>query len=155
MISQTAEYALRAMACLALTPGELVPTSSVAERTRVPSNYLAKVLQQLGDAGLVDSRRGVGGGYKLSRPADEITLVEVVRAVDRLERIQSCPLGIEQHGSSLCALHRIEDSAAAAVIDILDGVTLADLLADEEQNKPLCENGEAVSLRVPPQSRKT
>jgi len=146
MFSQTAEYALRAMACLALTPDQLVPTSYVAERTNVPSNYLAKVLQQLGDAGLVDSRRGVGGGYKLARPSHEITLVEVVRAVDRLERITACPMGIPSHTGVLCPLHTIQDRAAASVIEILDDVTLSDLLNDPDAPKPLCENGVDLSI---------
>src|SRR5262249_779585 len=62
VFSQTTEYALRAMACLALAPDELVPTSVLADKTKVPANYLAKVLQQLAGGGLIRGRRGVGRG---------------------------------------------------------------------------------------------
>ena len=84
MFTQTTEYALRAMAALALFPGTLVATSSVAERTKVPSNYLAKVLQQLAAAGLIEGRRGVGGGYKLAKPASQINMLDIIRSVGRL-----------------------------------------------------------------------
>lgn len=140
MLSQTTEYALRAMACLALQPGSLVPTNIVAERTRVPGNYLAKVLQQLAGAGLIAGRRGVGGGYRLSKPAERITLLEIINAVGTLQRIETCPLGISTHGPMLCPLHRALDDAAAALIAKFDGVTLQSLIDDPRTpSKPLCE----------------
>ena len=61
MLSQTTEYALRAMSCLAYMPDDLVSTAQLAEVTRVPMNYLAKVLQLLSKAELINGRRGVGG----------------------------------------------------------------------------------------------
>lgn len=148
MFSQTTEYALRAMACLALYPEQLVPTTTLADMTRVPSNYLAKVLQQLATAGLVAGRRGVGGGYRLSRDTHDISLIEVIRAVDRLERIERCPLGLANHGANLCALHRTLDTAAAKLIEMLDGVTLKDLLNDKGRNKPLCDTAATVQLSM-------
>lgn len=139
MFSLTAEYALRAMACLALMPEQLVPTPNLASQTKVPPNYLAKVLQLLASSNLITGRRGVGGGYKIARPASEITLLEVVRAVTQVERIRACPLGLSSHGSNLCPLHRKVDEAAAAVIDLYSRTTLADLLVDPTRPKPLCE----------------
>lgn len=138
MFSQTTEYALRAMAWLALSPNELVPTITLAEKTKVPSHYLAKVLQQLSAADLVTGRRGVRGGYKLAKPAAEITLTNVVRAVSKLERIKVCPLGIATHGVNLCPLHRMMDAATAAVMDLLDEKSLADLLNQPGMSTPLC-----------------
>jgi Rrf2 family protein len=138
MFSQTAEYALRAMAWLALSPGNLVPTPALAERTQVPPNYLSKVLQQLAGAGLIVGRRGVGGGYRLARSAHDISLIQVVNAVDKVERISACPLGMCEHDVSLCPVHRVTDRAAAAVIDILGGTTLQDLVDDEHSAWPLC-----------------
>ena len=67
MFSQTVEYALRAAVCLAAKAGEPATTEEVAERTRVPAPYLAKILQGLVRAGLVKSQRGVGGGVTLAR----------------------------------------------------------------------------------------
>jgi Rrf2 family transcriptional regulator, nitric oxide-sensitive transcriptional repressor len=148
MFSQTTEYALRAMAWLALRPDELTPTPALADVTNVPSNYLAKVLQQLSAAGLITGRRGVGGGYKLARAASDINLLDVVNAIGEVKRIDSCPLGLPEHGKNLCALHRRADAAAAAIIEIYTGTTLQDLLSDDCPNKPLCNARQSASLNI-------
>jgi len=130
------------MAALAQYPDQLVSTVIIADRTKVPANYLAKVLQQLASASLVSGRRGVGGGYRLARSLDEISLIDVVRAVDTVERIQRCPLAENGQAAELCALHKALDIAAAKVIDTLNGVTLRDLLEDPtSKTRPLCGNG--------------
>ena len=67
MISQTAEYALRAVVILGSQSGRPMTTHDVARVSRVPVDYLSKVLQALGRAGLVEARRGLRGGYVLSR----------------------------------------------------------------------------------------
>src|SRR4051812_17601041 len=97
---------MRAMSWLALSPDTLVPTSTLAAKTKVPPHYLAKVLQNLAAAKLIMGRRGVHGGYRLARPAKEITLLEVVRSMAEIQRITTCPLGIASHGPNLCPLHR-------------------------------------------------
>jgi Rrf2 family protein len=148
MFSQTTEYAMRAMACLALQPQELLATPALAKRTKVPANYLAKVLQQLAQAKLISGRRGVGGGYKLNRPAAEITLLDVIRAVARVDRITTCPLGLTNHGPNLCPLHKKVDEAAGAVIAVYESVSLADLLSDPRSNKPLCDTEATAKLTV-------
>jgi Rrf2 family nitric oxide-sensitive transcriptional repressor len=148
MFSQTTEYALRAMACLALRPDQLVPTPILAGQTKVPSNYLAKVLQQLASAELINGRRGVGGGYQLSRPASQINLLDVINAVGSLHRIKSCPLGLPNHGANLCPLHRRLDEAASKVIDVVQGVTLQDLVSDPRSSKPLCDAETTAKLTV-------
>ena len=139
MLSQTAEYALRAMSCLAYHPDVLTPTPTLATMTRVPSNYLAKVLQLLAQANLIQGRRGVGGGYKLAKPASEIALLDVVNAVAEINRISFCPLGLPNHSGSLCKLHSIVDQAAARVIDTFENVTLIDLVGPEQPSLPLCD----------------
>ena len=148
MYSQTAEYALRAMACLAIRPGELVPTTTLAQQTKVPVNYLAKVLQHLAGAQLITGRRGVGGGYKLARPAKDISLLQVINAVSPVERIKTCPLGLTNHGPNLCPLHRRADEAAAAVIQVFSSASLADLLSDPKSPKPLCDSATTAKLTI-------
>lgn len=150
MLSQTAEYALRAMAWLALSRGELVPTALIAEKTQVPSHYLAKVLQQLAGAHLIEGRRGVRGGYRLSRPAATISLLDVINTVEKVERIRTCPLGLAEHGPHLCPLHQRMDRAAKAVIEIFGDATLADLVSGEgeEQIRPLCDRETTARLSV-------
>lgn len=145
MFSQTTEYALRAMSCLAYAPDELLSTTQLATQTKVPSNYLAKVLQSLANTGLIEGRRGVGGGYRLARKPSEITLLEVINTATPVERIRSCPLGIKGHGSSLCSLHRRLDRGAKMLIDLYDGITLEDIVRGrDEPLRPLCDTGERV-----------
>ncbi|MGH9298759.1 MAG: RrF2 family transcriptional regulator [Acidimicrobiales bacterium] len=83
-VSTRGDYASRALLSLALRAGEAVPTSvrDIAERTGLPQPYLEQILLALKGAGLVRSKRGVGGGYVLARPATEITLSQIVSAVD-------------------------------------------------------------------------
>lgn len=79
---QTVEYALRAMACLALPgAGESLRATDLAARTGIPSHYLSKVMRRLVTAGLLHSQRGHGGGFVLARPAAEISFEEILRAV--------------------------------------------------------------------------
>lgn len=153
MFSQTAEYALRAMAWLALSEDELVPTATLAEHTKVPSHYLAKVLQQLAQADLITGRRGVRGGYRLSRPPSKISLRDVVSAVSPLERITTCPLGLKSHGKNLCPLHTMVDQIIEQVLKVLDDHTLADLLNKPGSPRPLCEQNGAHALTVSARSK--
>jgi Rrf2 family iron-sulfur cluster assembly transcriptional regulator len=83
-ISTRGDYACRALLSLALHDDEEGPTSvrDIAERTALPQPYLEQILLALKGAGLVRSKRGVGGGYVLARDADDIRLSEVLSAVD-------------------------------------------------------------------------
>jgi Rrf2 family protein len=148
LFSQTTEYALRAMSWLALSPDALVPTAQLADKTKVPAHYLAKVLQQLAAADLIKGRRGVRGGYKLTRPASQINLLEVVRSVAEVKRITTCPLGLENHGPTLCPLHQRVDAAAKAIIDLYTSISLADLISGPANVKPLCDRETTARLTV-------
>src|SRR5690606_18982460 len=110
MISQTVEYALRAAVFLASESDAARTTGEIAQRTRVPPAYLSKVLQSLSRAGIVHSQRGIGGGFTLALDARKLTILEVVNAVDPIQRIRECPLGLESHGVRLCPLHRRLDN---------------------------------------------
>ena len=138
MISQTAEYALRAIVYLADQDGPQT-THQIAQTTRVPAGYLSKVMQSLARAGLVHSQRGLHGGFTLLKKADELTVWEVVDAVDPIQRIRSCPLGLKAHGANLCPMHRRLDDAAALVEDAFRNSTVQELLDEPTTSKPLCE----------------
>ena len=112
----------------------------LARTTRIPEGYLAKVLRQLSRAGLVTSRRGPNGGSMLARGPEEITVLDVVQAVDPLKRIKTCPLGLRSHGANLCPLHRRLDRAIASVEVAFGASTLAEILGDREGSRPLCED---------------
>lgn len=139
MISPTAEYALRAVVAIAQANGDAAATQAIARLTKVPAGYLPKVLQMLGRAGLVDSRRGLGGGFRLAKPADELTVLEVVNAVDPIKRIKRCPLDLETHGGSLCPLHKRLDEATAHVERSFATTTIAELLAQPGRSTPFCD----------------
>ena len=139
MFSQTVEYALRAAVDLASRGGEPATTEEVARRTQVPVAYLAKILQGLARAGIVKSQRGVGGGVALAKPPEELTILEVVNAVDPIRRIRTCPLKLSSHGTRLCPLHRRVDDALATVEKAFGGTTLAEVLAEPSASVPLCE----------------
>ena len=139
MISRTAEYALRAVVVLGSTPGSPRTTRQIAAQTRVPSGYLSKVLQALGRAGLVEAQRGLRGGFVLSRSLDELTILDVINAVDPLERINRCPLGLAAHGRRLCALHHRLDEGIAQIEALFGGTTIAQLLAEPNPSQPLCQ----------------
>ncbi|QDS97280.1 RrF2 family transcriptional regulator [Adhaeretor mobilis] len=138
MISKTAEYALRAVTCLAVEPEASTSADVLAEKTKVPRRYLTRVLQDLASMGLVTSRSGPGGGYLLAHATDEVTILDVINAVAPLERINACPLGLKSH-SSLCPLHAELDRAYAATEAAFAAVTIRQLLESTNPIVPLCE----------------
>lgn len=139
MFSQTVEYALRAAVYLASEAGKPKTTKEIADRTLVPRGYLSKVLQAMGRADLVTSQRGLHGGYVLSRSPEEMTVLDVINAVDPIQRIRTCPLGLASHGKRLCPLHKRLDKALATIEDAFGKSTLADVLNDPSRSKPLCD----------------
>jgi len=127
LFSQTAEYALRAVVWMAMQPDQALTTQALAAGTRVPASYLAKVMQGLGRAGLVQAQRGLHGGFRLARPPAAITVLAVVNAVDPIKRIHACPLHLPAHRHRLCPLHQRLDDAVADLEKVLAGATLADM----------------------------
>ncbi len=138
MLSQTVEYALRAAVYLANQNPAPRTTEQIADVTRVPQAYLSKVMQSMARGGLVRSQRGIHGGFVLARSPAEMTILEVVNAVDPIQRIETCPLGIPSHGANLCPLHRRLDQALAAVEAAFGTTTLAEVLSEPTRSVPLC-----------------
>lgn len=136
---QSAEYALRAVVWLAAHPDDKVSTPEIAKRTQVPPGYMSKVLQVLARAGLVESSPGRAGGFRLARAPDEISVLDVINAVDMLERIRRCPLGLESHRHELCPLHRRLDRVAAMVEQAYAKTTIAEIVAETAPLQALCE----------------
>lgn len=137
MFSQTSEYALRIVVYLASLGGTPATIAQTAAATRTPAGYLAKVLVSLGRGGIVVSRRGLHGGSVLARAAEDISVYDVVQAVDPIKRITTCPLGLESHGVNLCPLHRRLDAAIASVEEALRSSSIAELVAEPTPSKPL------------------
>ena len=140
-VSTRGDYASRALLSLALHTSESGPTSvrDIAERTGLPQPYLEQILLALKGAGLVRSKRGVGGGYVLARPPEEITLSMIVSAVDG-------PITVgdfgepHQHGAcdheGQCVLLAIWADVSAHMRHHLDSFTLADIAAQARGERP-------------------
>jgi Rrf2 family protein len=143
MFSQTAEYALRIIVYLASLEGKPATIPQIAETTRAPAGYLAKVLRNLARAKLIRSQRGLHGGSVLARDASQITVYDVVQAVDPIQRITTCPLGIRSHGLSLCPLHRRMDNAIALVERAFKDSPISELVSPRGGHgggsRPLCD----------------
>ena len=137
MISQTAEYALRAVVCLASRPDAALTAQQIAAFTKVPVGYLSKVLQALGRGGVVNSQRGLHGGFTLVKPPEQLTVLEIIKAVDPIKRITRCPLDLAAHGKNLCPLHRRLDDAMATAEKAFGDSVIAELLNEETQSRPL------------------
>lgn len=127
MFSNTTEYALRAAVYVASLGGQSVRSERIAEVTKVPSGYISKVMRDLVVAGLVTSQRGPNGGFALARPAEAISVLDVVNAVTPIHRITSCPLGNPEH-LNLCPLHRRLDDAIAGIERAFSATTLAEIV---------------------------
>ncbi len=128
-VSSKGDYACRALLSLALHADERGPTSvrDIAERTGIPQPYLEQILLALKGAGLVRSKRGVGGGYVLSRPPAEIRLSEILSAVDGPITLgdfgQPHQDGACDHEGQ-CVLLAIWGCAGAAMQRLMEGFTL-------------------------------
>ncbi len=147
MLSQTAEYALRAVVWLAAQNAQTTTagagssartTAQIAAGTKVPAGYLAKVMQRLGRASLVKAQRGLGGGFTLARDAAAITALDVVEAVEPIARIIDCPLGVADHSGCLCPLHSRLDQLLETASRTLGSTTIAALVAEPATGRPFC-----------------
>ena len=127
MISQTAEYALRAIAYLATRNGTPTSGRDLSEATQIPQDYLTKVMRELDRAEIVTAQRGPGGGYKLSISADKLNVLDVINVIAPVPRLRECPLGIPGH-IKLCPLHKRLDDAAKMVEDAFRDTTIAELV---------------------------
>lgn len=130
VLSQTAEYALRTVLHLAARPQEsgLARVGELASTLGIPQNYLSKTLHLLAREGILTSTRGKHGGFRLARPADRITLLEVVGPFDRMEQRRQCLLGRPTCSDvTPCAAHERWRDTAEKVSSFFRETTVADL----------------------------
>jgi len=132
-LSLRGEYALRALVVLGLNYGKsVVRIQTISEQQNVPKRFLEQILNDLKSAGVVESKRGVAGGYRLAQKPDQITVASVVRHIegalapvscvsDRFYEKCSCP------DESRCAIRSVMKEIRDAVVKIAERVTIADL----------------------------
>jgi FeS assembly SUF system regulator len=128
-VSRLADYASGVMACLARYPEAVVPAAQIGEETRLELPTVSKLLKRLTQAGLVESFRGVAGGYRLARAAKDISLAEIVEALDGPIGLTECSLGHAGcERQSYCAVARDWQGIGATIEHALRAVSLADML---------------------------
>ena len=134
-ISVRGEYALRALIVLGMDSrpgGVVVPIQEISERQRIPKRFLEQILNDLKSAGLLESKRGVAGGYRLRLAPDRITLAEVIRHIEgplapvscvseRFYEKCTCP------DEARCGIRSVMKEVRDVIVKILENVTLADL----------------------------
>lgn len=128
-LTRKGEYAIRGMVYLARQePGKLILVNEIAETVDVPQSFLAKIFQGLTRLGLVRSSRGAGGGFALAKPAAEISLREVIEAVEGPICANRCVIDASFcDRSGDCTVHPVWHRVQNQVRNILDGVSLAEL----------------------------
>ena len=136
-LSKRGEYGLRAMIELATwnpnNPGlHIVQIKELAERQKIPAKFLEQILLSLKNAGLLQSKMGLGGGYYLAKPANEITLGQIVRVLDGplapircVSQMAYEPCGCPDEQT--CGLRMVMSDVRNAITDILDQTSLADV----------------------------
>jgi len=132
-VSAKTDYALRAAVELAAAPADTpVKGERLATSQSIPLRFLENILLQLRHAGIVESRRGADGGYKLARPAAEITLADVIRAIDGpLAGVSGQrPETLDFKGRSE-PLREVWVAVRASLRSVLEEVTLADVASGE------------------------
>jgi Rrf2 family iron-sulfur cluster assembly transcriptional regulator len=129
LYSKTAKYAVLALAEVALCPpGQPISTKQIAASSSVPYPLLAKIVGQMRRAGLVSAARGKHGGIFLTRPANEITIQDVVIALDGPDVLNDCPLFLAPcKCEKECSLHSLWGPARDAVVRFFENSTLQDI----------------------------
>ena len=134
-LSLRGEYALRALVVLGLNydqAGTVVRIQTISEQQNIPKRFLEQILNDLRSGGILESRRGVSGGYRLRRSPELVTLAEVIRRIEgplapircvseRFYKPCSCP------DEARCGVRSVMKDVRDAIVKILEGVTVAEL----------------------------
>ena len=134
MITKTGMHAVRAMVALAQLPrGAYAGAGRIAAEIGAPQNYLGKLLQTLAREGLVQSQKGLGGGFCLARSPRRISMYDVVEPIEHLGRWSECILGRSACSDAHpCTIHNCWKKVRTAYLDMLKHTTIADLVSRGE-----------------------
>jgi len=135
-ISMAGKYAIRAMMYLASLPtGNIIQISQLSGKWEIPEKYLRKVIPQLAKAGLVYSRRGMGGGVVLARPSKSITFLEIVEAVEGKIFLNKCLMSPDMcEKSPWCSANRVWYEAQESMKKVLANKNLEELAISNDVN---------------------
>jgi Rrf2 family protein len=132
LFTRRMDYGLRIMLTLGLDPQARLSAEEVAQQVDVPRPFVLKIVRQLAEAGLVDARRGPGGGARLAREAEEVSVLDILRAADSPRALNACllePRACSRSGT--CAAHRLLRPVQETLDRELEQLTLADLVREQ------------------------
>ncbi len=131
-VSAKADYAIRAAAELASSDGEPIKGEHLAEAQDIPLQFLEQILLELKKAGIVRTRRGAKGGYWLAKPASEVNLAEVIRAVEGpIANVQSAPPESITYRGNAASLQEVWIAVRASLRQVLESVTLDQIVSGD------------------------
>lgn len=128
-LTRAGEYAVRAVLHLAGQPsGQIVDRESMASAQSIPPSFLSKILQRLTAAGIIRSYKGAAGGFTLARPADEISMLDVIKAIEGPLALNTCLIDVgECDRSQTCPVHPVWQLLQTSIENSLSQVTFANL----------------------------
>jgi len=128
-LTKRSDYAIRAMLALTMAPEGLLSSRKIAEEMKIPPRFLPQIMGDLTRAGLVDAHPGRSGGYKLAQPADSVTLLRVIEAIEGDPHRQICVMRGSACGvDGECGVHDVFYAAEGALIEKLRGATLRSII---------------------------
>lgn len=129
-LTRAGEYAIRAVLHLAAQPsGQIVDRDQVARAQDIPPSFLSKILQRLSTAGIIRSYKGASGGFCLARSAEEITMLEVIKAIEGPLALNQCLLDADDCDRlPVCPVHPVWCRVQAGIEEILGQVSFAELV---------------------------
>lgn len=124
-----------------------VSLADISERQAISLSYLEQLFSKLRKNDIVSSTRGPGGGYKLSNPADKVSIVEIIIAVDESYRANGCSNGEFCQGSTRCLTHDLWDELSDQIHGFLDGISVADLMSHKDTLETACNQDSTLDIR--------
>lgn len=143
-LSRASTYAFYGLSYLARQPaGKFVPLSEIGQHYDVPEKHLAKIFQTLVKAGILESARGVNGGFVLAKPASEISALDVIQILEGPVRETGCLLLAEPCArDAVCRINAIWRKAQHQMLSVLRQSTVADMVEGRGIGDPLCIAGQ-------------
>ena len=134
--SKKCEYALQAILLMAASEHDCIyPAEEISKKLNIPKEFISKILQSLTESGMIESKKGKAGGFKLAKHPSKIKLIDIVEAVDGLESFSSCVLGFPNcSDKNPCPIHDEWEELRARAYDMLSSETL-DKFREKTLNK--------------------
>ena len=147
MFSTSCHYGLQAMIYIALhsTDDKRIDLGQIAKKQEIPKHFLSKILQMLVKNGLLESMKGPTGGFSLSRPAKDITLIEVIDAIDGLDVFTQCGIGFKKcDDKQPCPIHNEYKQVRSNIRELFENKSLLELTEDIKSGDSIVSLGKPI-----------